>query len=135
MEAPQSNSTASRQHLYKDPLSVPNLNLAFVNLYALLLVKPFSMSAAPIASTSAIRHDFFEMNTLGPRQRANVQPSASTSVRSGAEAAVIEDGPVKRATKEWFDIQQELPPQITKRCVMFFEKDYLEATENARAFS
>ncbi|KZP05943.1 hypothetical protein FIBSPDRAFT_1053819 [Athelia psychrophila] len=68
-------------------------------------------------STSAVRHDSFAMDTLGTRRRANAQPSASTSVHSGVGAATVEEepGPIKLAAKEWFDIQQELPPQITRR--------------------
>lgn len=91
-----------------------------------------------MASTSAVRQDSFAMDTLGPRQRANAQTGASPSVNSGTGAATIEEepGPIRRAKKEWKDIQRELPPQITRRCVVFFvERYYLIATEHAHMFS
>lgn len=66
------------------------------------------------------------MDTFGSgyRQRTNTHASFASSARSltspaSPQAAAEEPGPIKRATKEWYEIQQELPPQITRRLVIF----------------
>jgi hypothetical protein len=53
---------------------------------------------------------------LEPRalHRRNIQPSEV----SESTIQIPQNGPIAQAKHTWFEIQQELPPQISRRCVL-----------------
>ncbi|KAF7980742.1 hypothetical protein HWV62_36765 [Athelia sp. TMB] len=72
----------------------------------------------PVASTSAVQlSDAVEMDTFRQRTSThNTSASISESPTAASAPGAGEDpGPIQRAAKEWYEIQQELPPQITRR--------------------
>jgi len=57
---------------------------------------------------------------LEPRalHHRNVQPNGSEAA-SESTIQILQSGPISQAKHTWFEIQQELPPQITRRWVVY----------------